>query len=344
MTKCRCEEQPSSSKPRGFLDPPVFVLTTSEGRDKLFKALQCSLKLAAWSLVRPGLLPDGNTEFRQYWVDQLLGNVHTIRNGRALFKLGRWLITLIDLMELGPQLRSSRSDGTSRLPLLLIVIRCTLAIVRNALRDFVNLSTKSLFGLHLDAETRVPLERFHAIVASVNWLLIATIDLGLTLSRLLHREWVPPPSCVPCSCSVIGKRLCFGGLDMKHGCPSVRNGEFLQATHPSDMTACCRGCGMKAKIGNSTSWAVATPAPPSFARAVSATLYTLDVVRHHPNLWETLLLACKGVFDLGHAACSATMILAESDEVRRTRWFVSNSCGLMSSLIAVRRVWLSCSQ
>jgi hypothetical protein len=76
--------------------PLLYILTTSEGRDKLFKLLQYSLKIAICLLNR-NFLPASAANFSAYWSLRLGGNVQTIRNGRAMFKLGRWIITIFHL-------------------------------------------------------------------------------------------------------------------------------------------------------------------------------------------------------------------------------------------------------
>lgn len=75
----------------------LYVLTTSEGRDKLFKVLQYSLKLGIWVLCLPNVLPEVFAPFTSRWTERLAGNVQTIRNGRSMFKLGRWLICMFHL-------------------------------------------------------------------------------------------------------------------------------------------------------------------------------------------------------------------------------------------------------
>ena len=71
----------------------LYVLTTSEGRDKMFKLLQYVLKLGICFL---DLLPLP-AESIPYWMERLGGNIQTVRNGRSMFRLGRWIITLFHI-------------------------------------------------------------------------------------------------------------------------------------------------------------------------------------------------------------------------------------------------------
>ena len=96
---------PMSLIPEGLPNSPLlYVLTTSEGRDKLFKCLQYTLKLLIVVLHVDFLYPQqqqleggGTGPLVAYWTTRFAGNNQTIRNGRAMFRLGRWLITLFHL-------------------------------------------------------------------------------------------------------------------------------------------------------------------------------------------------------------------------------------------------------
>lgn len=85
--------------------PLLYVLTTSEGRDKLFKTLQYLLKCAIIVLNVKDLFPSGADGFLKYWSARLASNVGTIRNGRALFKLFRWIVTLFHLVSIVDRLQ-----------------------------------------------------------------------------------------------------------------------------------------------------------------------------------------------------------------------------------------------
>lgn len=324
------------------VSPAVLVLTTSEGRDKLFKMIQCTLKLVAWTLLHPRLLPE--SALTEYWVNRLLGNVHTIRNGRALFKTGRWIVTIIDLIDLAPQQR--QATGERKWILTVLILRSILAIVRNFLRDVANIYEKNLFGIHLRPEVKVPLDTTHRYVASINWLLIAAIDLGLLIHRMARREWFPSGRCLTCGCdgSSVG-RLEFPEVDFAKGCPAPRNAEFTEAVLPKDMSVRCRYCDAVGVIGAANTWPSRDLQSESlaFPRALSTLLTSIQVVEAHPNLREHLLLIFKGTCELVQACCCALMVGPELEEIRLRRSFISNVCGLVSSFIAVRRVWLSAS-
>lgn len=77
--------------------PILYVLATNEGRDKMFKTMQYAFKMAVWALSKKALFPEGAEGFLDYWMSRLAGNIQTIRNGRQLFKLGRWIVTLFAL-------------------------------------------------------------------------------------------------------------------------------------------------------------------------------------------------------------------------------------------------------
>ena len=78
----------------------VFVLTTSEGRDKLFKLVQYLLKSGIWLLQQRELMPESLWPQQRQLALRLSGNVDTVRNGRALFKVGWWITTLFEVRSL----------------------------------------------------------------------------------------------------------------------------------------------------------------------------------------------------------------------------------------------------
>lgn len=84
----------------------LYVLTTSEGRDKMFKLLQYLLKLCISLLVTKHLFPVGTERFTEYWTQRLQRNISTIRKGRNMFKLGRWIVTLMHISVCIKRLRS----------------------------------------------------------------------------------------------------------------------------------------------------------------------------------------------------------------------------------------------
>ncbi|ORC86909.1 uncharacterized protein TM35_000252050 [Trypanosoma theileri] len=78
----------------------LYVLTASEGRDKLFKCLQYGLQVMICFLKRPGLFSPESQGLADYWAERFLRNSNTIRHGRGLFKVGRWLLNLFFLEEI----------------------------------------------------------------------------------------------------------------------------------------------------------------------------------------------------------------------------------------------------
>lgn len=77
----------------------LYLLTASDGRDRLFKCMQCSLHLLICLLMRPSILPQGSEETADYWAERFRKNINTIRHGRSLFKLGRWIVNAFYLQE-----------------------------------------------------------------------------------------------------------------------------------------------------------------------------------------------------------------------------------------------------
>ena len=71
----------------------LYVLTTSEGRDKVMKTSQYVLKLLIWLLQSERLWPPGSVALFRQAALRFAANIQSIRDGRALFKLGRWLVT-----------------------------------------------------------------------------------------------------------------------------------------------------------------------------------------------------------------------------------------------------------
>ncbi|KAF5223886.1 hypothetical protein ECC02_003074 [Trypanosoma cruzi] len=78
----------------------LYVLTASEGRDKLFKCLQYGLQLMICLLKRPMLFTTDSQQFAGYWAERFWRNINTIRHGRSLFKLGRWVLNLFFLEDI----------------------------------------------------------------------------------------------------------------------------------------------------------------------------------------------------------------------------------------------------
>ena len=83
----------------------LYILTTSEGRDKMFKLLQYTLKLCISVLVTKDLFPPDAQRFTDYWSGRLQRNISTIRKGRSMFKLGRWVVTLMHINVIVQRLR-----------------------------------------------------------------------------------------------------------------------------------------------------------------------------------------------------------------------------------------------
>jgi hypothetical protein len=322
--------------------PVVVVLTTSDGRDKIFKALQSLLKAIAWILLQPGFLPGDGTAFRATLVQRLIGNIHTVRNGRALFKLGSWVATIFDFVDLRSRLSWQSSNRTA---VVLMIVRCFLSLIRNVLRDCVHLFEKNLFGLHLNETVKAPLSAAYRYVASICWVSIAAIELGLLMRRLTQSEWLPEGSCLRCSCDDVSReRLEFEAADFDQGCPSVRNADFSTAVAPRDFLVRCVNCRMTATVGEKSEWMQldeATSARLLLPKALRGVLGAWAVMAAHPNLRETVLLTFTAACDLCQALCCASMSSTECLDLGQNRNLLSNVCGLTSSILAVRRLWLA---
>lgn len=91
--------------------PTLWLLTTAEGRDKMFKVLQYVLMIAVWTIDVSDVLPL-SIRFKEYWTKRLLRNIQTVRNGRAMFKLGRWIVTLFHITTIFYRLSEKYTPGT----------------------------------------------------------------------------------------------------------------------------------------------------------------------------------------------------------------------------------------
>lgn len=90
----------------------LYMMTTSEGRDKMFKCLQYLLKLLIWLLYTDKILPEGSAPFSRTLAQRFAGNVLTIRNGRSMFRLGRWIITLFHVQVIVGRLMRKHAPAT----------------------------------------------------------------------------------------------------------------------------------------------------------------------------------------------------------------------------------------
>lgn len=72
----------------------LYVLTASEGRDKIFKTIQYSLLVVICLLKRPYLFSPDAASFLDMWAVRFWNNYNTIRHSRSLFKLGSWILNL----------------------------------------------------------------------------------------------------------------------------------------------------------------------------------------------------------------------------------------------------------
>nr|CCC92189.1 conserved hypothetical protein [Trypanosoma congolense IL3000] len=77
----------------------LYLLTASEGRDRLFKCIQCTLHILICLLKQPSFLPQGSEGSADQWARRFWKNANTIRHGRGLFKLGRWIVNAFYLQE-----------------------------------------------------------------------------------------------------------------------------------------------------------------------------------------------------------------------------------------------------
>lgn len=328
----------------------VHVLMTSEGRDKLFKLVQYSIKALVWALLQPSLLPDGTQPFRDYWAERLLGNCQTVRNGRALFKLGRWVVTLMEFVECVKRLahlvtqRHLHRQTTTAVALL--CIRSCASAIRNFTRDLHHLLAKELFGVRRAMLTPAAGARLQQ-VATTAWVAIAVIDVVLQTWALRAPEWFPGGTVLRCACGHRDiARLEFPDVDLVAGCPQSRTVDFVDATPPSAMVVRCAECGEAGRIGPEASW------PPRLTTLRSPLVFLPSLVRRvrahalvlarHGNLRERIILLVKALCDLFlalHAA--AAPAAAAADPYRGYRSITATLCGLLSASIALRRVALS---
>jgi hypothetical protein len=330
----------------------VHVLTTSEGRDKIFKTVQYLLKLAVWTLLQPNLLPAGTDTFRGQWSTRLRGNCQTVRNGRALFALGRWIPMVLDLAECLSSLKASLSAGTrqtrtTRLVLLLILcFRIGASVLRNVLRDFVHLCDKELFGFR---HSMLPARASRNVqsLATLSWVVISSADLFLHSWRLSAGEWMPHGTVLRCDCMHREiDRIEFPQRDLVRCCPVARSAQFVSATAPSEMMLRCSECGVQKPVGEVQVWPKRTTtlkSPlvllPTMVRRLRSALV---VVSKHQNLQETMILVFKAVCDLTLAVSSAIAQrktgARAGDRFSGYRNSLASLCGLVSALVAVRRV------
>nr|CCC49771.1 conserved hypothetical protein [Trypanosoma vivax Y486] len=89
----------------------LYVLTASEGRDKMFKCIQCTLHLLICLFKQPLFLPMGSQEVANYWAERFWRNANTIRHGRHLFRLGRWVLNVFYLQEVYERLMLKHEKG-----------------------------------------------------------------------------------------------------------------------------------------------------------------------------------------------------------------------------------------
>jgi hypothetical protein len=333
--------------PDPVLSPSVYVLTTSEGRDKIFKVVQYTLKLSVWIMLQRHVLPDGTAAFRAEWAERLAGNYLTVRNGRALFKLGRWAISFLDLKDALAELSRATStpfDGamnSKKWLLVGIVIRSVAAFLRNLLRDASHLFDKELFGFRRTALSVSHARRLHS-AATALWLVIAALDVALATTRLWHAEWFPRGRSLQCRCqSDDTARLVFPRTDIERGCPSTRTVQFVKSVEPADMLVRCSECGETAAVGAASTWpASAHSSMPPLVLLPRTIRFVRDeyvVLRAHDNLRENILLLAKGVCDLT-LALSTAMRPKRQDPYASFRNGIASCCGLASAMIALRRV------
>lgn len=315
----------------------VFLLTTSEGRDKLFKVAQYLLKLAIWLLLREDVFPEGTAISRSYWIGRLRSNFVTVRNGRSLFRIGRWLVSVMDVAAL-----VSDAPAAARATRALLTVRCVCSVVRSAYSDVVYLAEKELFGI---AKTAVsPTHRRQlGRVAAIAWMLHTCIDLYLTARRTLQAGWVPHRRTPACGClpaQQVVDDVEFPPLDLDRGCPPSRTVGFLHAANPGEMTARCGVCGSCGAIGSCHATQGPSTALMTLPRMLHRVFDVAAVVARHANFREQMLLLVKAACDVWRAMWCAHATVSD-DGLQTFRDGHVTMCGLVSAVIGLHRVWLA---
>ena len=357
----------------------VYVLTTSEGRDKLFKLLQYTLLAFVWTLQCDNLVPATNAS-RDYWIRRFTGNLSTLRFGRCLFRLGRWLITVVYVqmsvryLVLLLRARSTKTVGApSRMRIFLaalLVLRSCASVARSVVRDALFLADTGFS----------PLLRLSPVVAAVAeraqqllWIIVSITDCVLIEWRLSLPGWVPDLASLRCGCDpgtvfpVGVSRFRFAPTDLDFGCPYPLVPSFFSALEPTDMPLICVHCGHVATDASNTAMttltattaatatAPASAAPPITPTTTSGALLVPNMVRRmfeystiigaHGNLRDMLLLRLKSFCELVMSlTLTASNVRAASSfdltSGGMPQVFTSTTiAGLLSAMISVHRVW-----
>lgn len=232
----------------------VYVLTTSEGRDKLFKLLQYMLLSAIWFLDQDNLFVVATS--RENWIRRFASNLSTIRFGRCLFRLGRWLITIVYLqmsvrfLKLLLRARRRKTVGApSKLMVALAGLMCVrggASVCRSVVRDILFLSDSN-FSSHLKLSSAISAaaERTQLIL----WVVTSLVDCILVEWRLSLPGWVPDLKSLRCGCdtntalSLGVSRFEFTPTDLDFGCPHPLVPSFFSASEPNLMPVRCSKCG-----------------------------------------------------------------------------------------------------
>ena len=350
----------------------VYVLTTSEGRDKLFKLLQYCLLTTIWTLNQENFLPVSS---REYWIRRFTSNLSTIRFGRCLFRLGRWLITVVYLqmslryLKLLLRARRKPTGAPRTIMILLAVLMCVrgaASFVRSVIRDFLFLSdTKFTRVLQLSPLASHYAERVQLFL----WVVTSLVDFALVEWRLTLPGWVPDLRSLRCNCdastalSLGESRFQFAPTDLDFGCPHPLVPSFFSATEPKSMPVVCTKCESIAVTSNNNNNSSSQqqhqhqPAPyPS-----SAVLFVPNMVRRmfefitiigkHGNYTEMLLLRLKSLCELVLSFAllrsnwnnsTAFSLTSESNSSVLPKVFLTTtSAGLISSVVSLHRVWLA---
>jgi hypothetical protein len=228
----------------------ALLLVSTEGRDKLFKVVQYVLHLAAWSLQRHTLFPEQTNAFRGAWARRLAMNAATVRNGRELFALGRFVVTAIELIDIVRRLRAmlagrERYSARRYRIVAVLLVRAVASVVRGVLRNAAFLASKDFFGFSLGGATANAMRRVMVACA----LAIAGAEFVQNFLRLKRPGWwlSDEAETIACDCSQPAdrrqlERLVFPAADAERGCPAPRSLLFLDAVAPGDMAVRCQLC------------------------------------------------------------------------------------------------------
>lgn len=139
----------------------LYVLTASDGRDMMFKTIQYTLLLLICLLKKPDLFSPEAAQFLDQWALRFWYNYNTIRHGRSLFKMGRWILNLFHAQAVIERLALAYQEPLDRIRSTLF----RLFVVPIARLLKIKISRRRFIGLHDDLDD-LPLGESPASVMS----------------------------------------------------------------------------------------------------------------------------------------------------------------------------------